>query len=98
MHLFHFREVQNGKDRLYNDILHMMTEDGVGFRRQQVGTTGKLVTEVLTNAVWYIDPHRPKFESRGISYKGFDRFSGYNDPKRQKQKIPMVCTTCSTSI
>lgn len=69
-----------------------MKDDNVGFRPFQVDSVGNQVLSTLANAMWFIDPHIPKLESRGISLGAFGKFQGFNDPKAQKHKIPLVGT------
>lgn len=57
----------------------------------QVESTGVYITKMLTNVLWYLDPHIEKFNAKCI-YLGDDinDFKGYNDWRHQKRKEPKV--------
>ena len=45
----------------------------------------------ISNALWYIDPHRPKFASRSVKLPSqLDQLHGFNDPLKGKKKVPPV--------
>lgn len=82
------RTVSNAKDRLYNCVLSSLKDGGVGFTPIQVESTGHIIVKTLTNALWYIDPHIEKFQSRGIKVLPtmFQNCRGFNDWKAHKKK------------
>ena len=58
-----------------------------GFLPCQIDKCGRLITETLSSALWYIDPQRDKFKARAIRLP-FASFEDYNDYKRQKKRKP----------
>ena len=51
----------------------------------------EMFVQKLTKALWYLDPHHSKFESRHIHIPDvFKKFSGYNDYKHKKEKAPPI--------
>ena len=55
----------------------------VDWRRDSVASVGKSLTQKLTRALWYIDPHHDKFVAHGT-------LEGYNDYKRKKERVPQL--------
>ena len=67
--------------------LHKMK---VGWRRDSVGSVGESLTQKLTRALWYIDPHHDKFVARGIQLPPhLGTLEGYNDYKQKRE-----CPSC----
>ena len=65
----------------------------IGFHAQQAHTVGNQVLGTITDCLWFLDPQHSKLQSRGIKLPPlFEQFTGckYNDPKKQKKKIPKV--------
>ena len=85
----------NALNRLYNDLLKVLKAQGVGFRATQLDV-GKIICQTIANALWLLDPHHGKLNSRGITVpEVFQRFQGYNDFKKMKKKAPVVCSHSS---
>lgn len=42
--------------------------------------------KTLSDTLWYLDPHVPKFEKRGIEFRGFENFRRFNDWRAQTKK------------
>ena len=83
-----FRNVNHSKDRLYNNILDKLDEDGVGFTDLPQATT---VLNTVTNVMWYLDPFRRKFTERRCHIPAlFSPYVGYRDFKMQKKKEPVI--------
>lgn len=51
---------------------------------------GKNIVKTLSDTPRILDPHVPKFEKRGIEFRGFEHFRGFNDWLAQKKKEPRV--------
>lgn len=69
----------------------MLSQKDVGWHLDYVCTIGESFVQMLTKALWYLDPHHSKFESRHIHIPDtFKMFSGYNDYKRKKEKAPQL--------
>ena len=63
----------------------------VGWRRDSVASVGESLTQKLTRALWYIDPHHDKFVARGIQLPPhLGTLEGYNDYKRKKERVPQL--------
>ena len=96
MYLFSLsRSDDRGKDNLlYNALLDTLKTHGIGFRADQVGgknAMGDKVVNTIFKALWFIDPHLDKLHNRSITIPApFDILKGYNCPKDNKKKIPMV--------
>ena len=74
-------------------MIEILRENKVGFLPSQSHTLGKEVVSTISQALWFIDPHRQKFESRGIYFPApFDALKGFNDPKKNKKAIPSMVT------
>ena len=67
-----------------------MEDTHVGFLPSQ-GKIGEEVVSTLTEALWFIDPHRSKLEGRSIRFaEPFQQMKGFNDPKENKKAPPRV--------
>lgn len=49
--------------------------------------------KTLSDTLWYLDPHVPKFEKRGIEFRGFEYFRGFDDWHAQTKKEPGLFDT-----
>ena len=71
----------------YVEELHSM---GVGWRPCSV-TIGANFVRKLSQALWYLDPHHKKINSRGFHMPDqCSKFTGYNDYKKKKMKEPRL--------
>lgn len=87
----HSRTGTKASDRLYNDVLEVVQEEGVGFNAQQVDTIGKNIISTITDSLWYLDTQHAKLKNRGIQLPQlFQRFQGYNDCEKNHKKPPML--------
>lgn len=86
------RNEVTAKDQLYNNIIAMLTNSGIGFTSNQAETVGKHVVTTLADALWYLDPHREKIEKRSIVLipKMFKPMMGCRNLKQQHKKTPEV--------
>lgn len=50
---------------LYNELIMLFREKNVGWKGDLHIDVGKTFIERLTQVLWYIDPHLPKFKKRG---------------------------------
>ena len=76
--------------RLYNDVIDCFATMGVGWAPDSL-PTAQSFTKALSNALWYLDPHHDTLCERGIKLPvPFDKFQGYNDYKRKKEKRPRL--------
>ncbi|XP_062607328.1 uncharacterized protein LOC134269121 [Saccostrea cucullata] len=79
---------------VYNIVLNLLKQKGVGFTSVQVGSTGVYITKTLTNVLWYLDPHIEKFNAKCIHFgDDINKFRGYNDWRHQKKKEPKVTSS-----
>ena len=63
----------------------------VGWRRDSVASVGESLTQKLTRALWYIDPHHDKFVARGIQLPPhLGTLEGYSDYKQKKERVPQL--------
>ena len=63
----------------------------VGWRRDNVESTGVAFVRKLSRVLWYLDAHHEKFSGRGIIIPDhFSQFQRYNDFKRKKEKEPRL--------
>ena len=57
----------------------------------RVETVGKKCVKVLCGALWYLDPHHNRFRDRSLALPAcFEKFQGYNDWKKKKEKCPQL--------
>lgn len=57
-----FRNTNNRKDLLYNDIIELLQKRNLGWVNNKHLTIGKDFADQITNLIWYIDPHLQKFK------------------------------------
>src|SRR6266480_3735908 len=58
------RPENNRLDMLYNELIILFQEKNVGWKGGLYNNIGKTFMERLTQALWYIDLHLPKFQKR----------------------------------
>ena len=85
-------ETKNKKQIVFNKVCDVISQQKLGWNPSGVGSTGKKCVQVLTDAIWYVDPHVPKLRDRGFRVPEIFYFTGYNNPETHKHKIPSV--TC----
>lgn len=61
------RPENNRLDMLYNELIILFQEKNVGWKGGLHIDIGKAFIERLTQILWYIDPHLPKFKKRGCN-------------------------------
>ena len=61
------RPENNRLDMLYNELIVLFQEKNVGWKGGLHNDIGKTFMERLTQILWYIDPHLPKFMKRGCN-------------------------------
>ena len=77
--------------RMYNDIIDLLASWNIGWSPDTVETVGKKCVKVLCGALWYLDPHHGRFKDRSLPLPAcFEKFQGYNDWKRKKEKCPQL--------
>ena len=81
----HFAKEKNRKDQLYNTIIDLFRERGLGW--QEPETYGKQFICHLSNLFWYIDGHHEVLASRACPIPVyFSTFVGYNRPELSKHR------------
>ena len=77
--------------RMYNDIIDLLASWNIGWSPDTVHTIGKRCVKVLCGALWYLDPHHGHFGDRSLVLPAcFEKFQGYNDWKKKKEKRPQL--------
>lgn len=72
----------NGKDRLYNSIIHYLDEHNLKWSASEVPSYGKNFLKSLTDLLWYIDGQHDRFNNQScLIPKVFQDFQGYNCPE-----------------
>lgn len=61
------RPENNRLDMLYNELIMLFQNKNVGWKGGLHIDVGKTFIERLTQVLWYIDPHLPKFKKRGCN-------------------------------
>ena len=61
------RPENNRLDMLYNELIMLFQKKKAGWRGGLHIDVGKIFIERLTQVLWYIDPHLPKFKKRGCN-------------------------------
>ena len=75
---------------LHNNVIDVLQSMKVGWSRDSL-STGQAFTKALTSTLWYLDQHHDTLRERGINLPApFDKFHGYNDYKRKKEKKPRL--------
>ena len=72
---------------VYNKIIELLEIESLGFTTITM-ESGKNFVRLLTDCIWYIDPHLKRMEQRGcrIPLK-FEDLRGYNKPERTHHKV-----------
>lgn len=84
-------ETPKADQRMYNDIIDLLASWNIGWSPDTVETVGKKCVKVLCGALWYLDPHHSRFRDRSIAIPtSFEKFHGYNDWKKKKEKCPQL--------
>ncbi|XP_033749002.1 uncharacterized protein LOC117333692 [Pecten maximus] len=85
------------KDRMCNDVVDALAKDDVKFPATMSDAVIRKNVDAITNALWYVDGclGQEKLVSRnktefGMLKSFLTTFTGYNDPKRKKQKVQML--------
>ena len=94
------RKEGNAKDRLLNDVLQHLEQNGLGFSPDVVDGEGSYVVQTVVNALWYMDPHWSTIVPECASRHGLSAFPArwrqvfsattYNDWQAKKQKRPRL--------
>ena len=76
--------------RLHNELIDALESMGVGWNRDGL-STGEAFTKALSSVLWYLDSHHDTLSERGVELPvPFDKFHGYNDYRRKKEKKPRL--------
>ena len=85
-------DTSRADQRMYNDIIDLLVSWNIGWMPDTVETVGKNCVKVLSKALWYLDPHHGQFRDRSLALPAcFEKFQGYNDWKRKKERCPQLC-------
>ena len=77
--------VKTNKDRMFNDLVHLMKELGVRWTNPNAYAIPFL--KKLCDVLWYIDGHHNTIGERGCKVPTmFAKFSGYNCPEKHKHR------------
>ena len=78
---------RNRKQKLRNDILELLEQNDLVFKRSEVACVGEQFVQRLTETLWYVDGHHEVFKSRGGEIPSvFSSFTGYNLPEASKHR------------
>ena len=78
--------------RMYDDIIDLLASWNIGWMPDTVETVGKNRVKVLSKALWHLDPHHGRFRDHSLALPAcFEKFQGYNDWKRKKERCPQLC-------
>ena len=81
----------NKKKELFNAIISYLESQQLLFSKDVVETSGLNFVKNLVDTFWYIDPHLSKLAQRGLHLpKCFEQFTGFNNPKDHKPKVPNI--------
>ena len=81
----HIAKEKNRKDQLYNAIIDLFRERGLGW--QEPETYGKQFIRHLSNLFWYIEGHHEVLASRACPIPVyFSTIVGYNRPELSKHR------------
>ncbi|XP_078662870.1 uncharacterized protein LOC144906461 isoform X2 [Branchiostoma floridae x Branchiostoma belcheri] len=90
----------NRKDELFNDLVSDFTDRGCLFARDQAGSEGSYIIQVLCNSLWYVTNQHVVINDAALRKKSvtavpvaFDKYQGYNDYKRKKTKAQQMSST-----
>ena len=84
-------ETPRADQRMFNDIIDFLASWNIGWSPDTVETVGKKCVKVLCGALWYLDPHHNRFRDRSLALPArFEKFQGYNDWKKKKEKCPQL--------
>ncbi|KAI8503983.1 hypothetical protein Bbelb_180510 [Branchiostoma belcheri] len=90
----------NRKDELFNDLVSDFTDRGCLFARDQAGSEGSYIIQVLCNSLWYVTNQHVVINDAALRKKSvtavpvaFDKYQGYNDYKRKKMKAQQMSST-----
>ena len=84
------RKQLRADQRLYNDVIDDLDTMKAGWMIDNLAT-GKSFIRALSSALWCLDPHCDTLHERGVSLPvHFDKYCGYNDFVRKKEKKPRL--------
>ena len=82
---------KNRKQKLRNDILDLLDQNSMVFKRSEVASVGEQIVQALTNTLWYVDGHHEVLKSRACDVPSvFGGFVGYNIPEMSKHRKRQV--------
>ena len=84
-------ETPRADHRMFNDIIDLLASWNISWSPDTVETIGKKCVKVLCGVLWYLDPHHNRFKDRSLALPAcFEKFQGYNDWKKKKEKCPQL--------
>ena len=78
---------RNRKDKLYNDLLHLLGSKKLKLQSSEVHSFGERLVKALRDTLWYVDGHHEAFSqwSRALP-NVFKTFKDYNCPEKTAQE------------
>ena len=93
---------KNNKQKLYNDVIDLLQQNGLGWMKQNVLSEGRPFILQLVDILWQLDGHHEKLAAQSCAVPDiFASFQNYNVPESYKRKRPnlkceMVATMAQT--
>jgi len=80
-------QVRTRKDKLYNDVIQMLDDEGLKYPASVVSSSGRDFVKTLTEVLWYIDGHQETIKKQSFPIPDhFLKFVGYNAPELAKHR------------
>ena len=81
------------------DIVEWLKKEGIGWNHHQVESHGAVFVCLLTDVLWYLDPHRATLKGRYCSIPElFVQFTGYSNPGQHGHKAPQLAAATLQSL
>lgn len=85
------KNVKKSSDKLTNSLISYFEENGLGWQRSILKTTGTPFVKTLSSLLWHITCHFDHFESRAaIIPAEFHKYRDLNDYKSKKEAKPAL--------
>ena len=89
---------RNQKQKLRNDFIAFLSNKGLKWRADEIGSSGEAFMKAMVDTLWLIDGQHDVFRSRDHPIPStFHSFSGYNQPQlskhRKRDRENMSCTS-----
>jgi len=78
---------KNKKDKLYNDILHLLISKNMSLKHSEISSFGERLIKALRDILWHIDGHHEAFSQQSTAVPNiFQAFKDYNCPEKTKHR------------